>query len=117
MAIISEDFTDGVKDGDFGQDRATFWLSEGSAQSPRVALKTVHPDFGHIITRITTALSCLILMATTSKWSAKPLIDEKHATVSAPSLVARRCIGLSKGQQIKGRTPWPQQTLMTACFR
>jgi hypothetical protein len=50
LAIISEDFTDGVKDGDFGQDRATFWLSEGSAQSPQVALKTVHPDFGHIIT-------------------------------------------------------------------
>ena len=36
MAIISEDFTDDVKDGDFEQDRATSWLSDGSAQSPPI---------------------------------------------------------------------------------
>jgi catechol 2,3-dioxygenase-like lactoylglutathione lyase family enzyme len=36
LAITSEDFTEGVKDGDFGQDRAAFWLSEGSAQSPPI---------------------------------------------------------------------------------
>ena len=36
LAMIPEDFTGGVKVGGFGQDRPTFWLSEGPAQDPSI---------------------------------------------------------------------------------
>jgi catechol 2,3-dioxygenase-like lactoylglutathione lyase family enzyme len=43
LAMIPEDFSDGVKVGGFGQDRATFWLSEGAAQSPPIHIAFAAP--------------------------------------------------------------------------
>lgn len=34
LFMVPEEFTDGAKVGGFGQNRATFWLNEGTAQVP-----------------------------------------------------------------------------------